>query len=325
MRPRSRTARRAAASLTILTLLAAAVWLLGAAAPVQAQTGPRPTLADHQFVSTDLVPDAFVRTYVRTALGAAIALGIHYPPIVVAGDTLATLNGDLAYARLDAEYQQKLRDWIAFRFAYGLRSRLGTKVASVVTEGVTVASGYEFGWLARLHESGKTSLCASLAVSNQYITIVDVKQFTEDVANGVRDPRLIDTVPTVRSDAGLRFAWAISRLFGVTAITEGSYGDAPRRRDADSWEYTFGASVDFDARPAWSIPLGAALAYRQTSLPAWSTEGNGNSSETVLRLAYNARSDLLVALDFHGVFSRDNARTAPIWAGGASFSMRCYF
>ena len=321
MRPWSQVA----AGLPILTLLVAAVWLLGLATPLQAQTGPRPALADHEFVSTDLVPDAFVRTYVRTDVGAAISSGVDYPLIVVAGDTLAALNGDLAYARLDAEYQQKLRDWIAFRFAFGLRSRLGTKVASVVTEGVTVASGYDFGWLARLHESRKTSLCGSVAVTNQYITIVDVKQFAEDVANGVKEARLLDTVPTVRSTAGLRFAWAISRPFGLTVLSEGSYGDSPRRRDADSWEYSFGVSVDFDARPVWSIPLGAALAYRQTSLPAWSTEASGNSSETVLRLAYNAKSDLLVALDFHGVFSRDNARAAPVWAGGASLSTRCYF
>jgi hypothetical protein len=322
MRRWSRTVRRVAAG---STLLVATACLLGAAIPVPAQTGQRPALADHEFVSTDVVPDAFVRTYVRTNVGAAIASGVHYPVVVVAGDTLATLNGDLAYARLDAEYQQKLRDWIAFRFAFGLRSRLGTKLASIVTEGVTVASGYDFGWLARLHEGRKTSLCGSVAVSNQYITIVDVKQFAEDVANGVKEARLTDTVPTVRSDVGLRFAWAISRPFGVTAVSEASYGDSPRRRDADSWEYNFGVSVDFDARPVWSIPLGAALAYRQTSLPAWSTEANGNSSETVLRLAYNAKSDLLVAIDFHGVFSRDNARAAPVWAGGASLSTRCYF
>src|SRR5262245_57934013 len=230
------------------------------AGPGWSQTDGRPVLADHQFVSTDLVPDAFVRTYVRSDLGAALAPTIHYPPLIVADDTLQALDGSLSYARIDAEYQQKLRDWMAVRFAYGLRTRLGTKMSSLVNEGVTVASGFEFGWLARVHQAHRTSLVGSLAVSSQYITIVDVKQFAEDVGNRVPDARLIDLVPTVRSNGGLRLAWAISKQFGTTFVGEGSYGESPRRRDADSWEYNFGASVDFDGRAAWNIPLGLALA-----------------------------------------------------------------
>src|SRR5262249_5594504 len=224
-----------------------------AVSPAGAQTEGRPVLADHQFVSTDLVPDAFVRPSVRSDLGAALAGTIHYPPLLIAGDTLQALDGSLSYARLDAEYQQELRDWMAVRFAYGLRTRIGTRLSSLVSEGVTVASGFEFGWLVRLHQSHRTSLVGSLAVSSQYITIVDVKQFAEDVANRVPDARLIDLVPTVRSNGGLRLAWAISKQFGTTFVGEGSYGESPRRRDADSWEYNFGASVDFDGRAAWNI------------------------------------------------------------------------
>ena len=293
--------------------------------PARAQTEPRPRLGDHQFVSTDLVPDAFVRTYFRTDVGYALTSEIHYPPLVVAGDTLVTLNGDLAYAVLDAEYQQKLRDWIAFRLQVGLRSRLGTRLASLISEGVTLTSGYELGWLARLHESRKTSLCGSLTVTNQTITIMDVRQFAEDVANRVPDARLIDNVPTVRSNAGLRFAWAISRPFGLTADASGSYGESPRRREADTWEYDAGASVDFDGKAAWNIPLGLALAYRQNSLATWSTSDHQNSSQTVLRIAYNGKPDFLIAVDVLGVFNRENSRAAPVWAGGASLSMRYYF
>jgi len=311
--------------LRILVACMATTASMVTAMPARAQAGPRPALADHQFVSTDLVPDAFVRTYVRTDVGYALSSGFHYPPVVVAGDTVSALNGDLAYARLDVEYQQKLRDWVALRIELGLRSRLGTKLASLVTEGVTVASGYEFGWLARLHESRRTSLCGSLAVSNQTFTIVDLRQFAEDVADGVPDARLFDDVPTVRTNAGLRFAWAISRPFGATVNVDGSYGESPRRQNADSWEYDAGASVDFDGHAAWNIPLGVALAYHQTSLLSWTTTGNGNASETMLRLAYNAEPNFLVAIDLLGVFNRENSRASPVWAGGASLSLRYYF
>jgi hypothetical protein len=167
-------------------------------------------------------------------------------------------------------------------------------------------------------------LCGSIGVVNQNVTIVDVKQFAEDVANGVPNARLIDNVPTVRSDAGLRFAWAASRTFGVTLLGEGSYGDAPRRHQATSWGWNLGASVDYDAGPAHGIPVGAAFGYRLTSLPALTTTDYGNSSQTVLRIAYTGKHDL-VAVDILGLFSRQNTQATAIWAGGTAFSMRIYF
>jgi len=310
--------------------LAALLLALGAAPAARAQSNdnladaPRPALAGHTFVSTDLVPDAFVRTYVRTSLGYAEAQSVDYPPVVVGGDSLQVLNGSLTYATLGIEYQAQLRDWIATRIAVGLVTRLGTQGSSLVNEGVTVTSGYEFGFLGRLRQTPSSMLCGTLGVSDQYLTIVDVHQFAEDVANGVPNARLIDYVPAVRSNAGLRFAWAASRTYGVTLLGSTSYGDAPRRQESTSWGWDLGASVDYDAAPKHGIPLGAALAYRLTSLPGLTTTDNGNSSQTVLRIAYTGRHDL-IAVDILGLFDRQNTLAQGIWAGGMAFSMRAYF
>jgi len=107
--------------------LAVVLLALGAAPRARAQDDPRPSLAGHTFVSTDLVPEAFVRTYARTSLGYAEAQNVDYPPVVVAGDTLQVLNGSLEYATLSIEYQALLRDWIAARISAGLVSRLGSQ------------------------------------------------------------------------------------------------------------------------------------------------------------------------------------------------------
>ena len=309
---------RSAATLAVVLLV------LGAAPLAGAQEGPRPSLAGHTFVPTDLVPDAFVRSYVRSTLGYAEAESIDYPPLVINRDTLQVLNGSLSYATLAIEYQALLRNWIATRIGAVLVSRLGTQGSSLANEGVTVTQGYDFGFLARLRRTPNSMLCGSIGVANRAVTIVDVKQFAEDVANGVPNARLIDNAPTVRSSAGLRFAWAASRSFGVTLLGEGSYGDAPVRREGTSWGWDLGASVDYDAVPTRGIPVGAALAYRLTSLPGVTTADNGNSSQTDLRIAYTGKRDV-VAVDFLGVFSRQNAGDAGIWAGGTAFSMRIYF
>jgi hypothetical protein len=315
---RGGTAVRGVATLA-LTLLA-----LGRVSSAHAQEDPRPALAGHTFVPTDLVPDAFVRSFVRSSLGYAVATSIDYPPLVIGGDTLQVLNGSLSYATLGLEYQAVLQNWIAVRIGAGLISRLGTQGSSLANEGVTISQGYDFGFLAKLRETPKSMLCGSIAVTNQWVTIIDVKQFAEDVAGGVPNARLIDYVPTVRSNAGLRYAWAASRAFGVTLLGEGSYGDAPRRHERTSWGWDVGASVDYDAGPSHGIPVGAALGYRLTSLPGLTAADNGNSSQTVLRIAYTGKHEV-IAVDLLGVFNRQNAQATAIWAGGTAFSMRAYF
>lgn len=324
MRSRHLRSNRGRMTVRSAATLALALLALGAAPRARAQEDPRPSLAGHTFVSTDLVPDAFVRSFVRSSLGYAEATSIDYPPLVIHGDTLQVLNGDLSYATLGLEYQAVLRDWIATRIGAGLVSRLGTQGSSLANEGVTITQGYDFGFLAKLRQTPKTMLCGSIAVTNQSVTIIDVKQFAEDVANDVPNARLVDDVRTVRSDAGLRFAWAASHTFGVTMLAEGSYGDAPRRHERTSWGWDAGASVDYDAEPSHGIPVGAAIGCRLTSLPGLTAADIGNSSQTVLRIAYTGKHDL-VAVDILGVFNRQNAQATAIWAGGTAFSMRVYF
>jgi len=314
---RGRTIWRNAATLALVMLV------LGAPR-ARTQEDPRPSLAGHTFVPTDLVPDAFVRSYARSSLGYAEATSIDYPPLVISGDTLQVLNGSLSYSTLGIEYQALLQNWIATRIGAGLVSRLGTQGSSLANEGVTITQGYDFGFLVRLRQTPKSMLCGSIAVTKQTVTIVDVKQFAEDVANGVPNATLLDYVPTVRSTAGLRFARAASRTFGVTLLAGGSYGDAPRRHERTSWGWDLGASVDYDAGPSHGVPVGAALGYRLTSLPGLTAADHGNSSQTVLRIAYAGKHDV-VAVDMLGVFNRQNAQATAIWAGGTAFSMRIYF
>jgi hypothetical protein len=290
-----------------------------------AQATPRPTLGGHMFVSTDLVPDALVRTFVRNSLGYTMTSEFDYPPIIVGGDTLVALDGSLAYAILGIEYQQRLEDWIALRAAFGLRTRLGTQMSSLVSEGVNLTTGLELGWLVRLRETDRTALSATLDFTRQTLTLIDVRQFAEDVVNGEPNAALIDDVPTVRTTGGLRFAWAASRPVGVTLLLEGSYGQSPRRDEVDSWESGFGASVDIDGAPAWGVPIGLAFAYRQTSLPVLTRSDNGSVRQTLMRIAYTGKSDFLIALDVTGVIDRENLEADTVWAGGAAFSLRYYF
>lgn len=308
--------------------LALAAWLLLAVAPVQAQESAehrRPHLDGHTFLPTDLIPDPFVLTSVRTTLGYASATDLDYPPVVFAGDTLVTFEGDLSYAMLGFEYQQALQDWIAVRVGIDLRTRLGTQVSSLVLDGVTLGTDYSMTWMMRLHQSKSTMLSGSLGVTSQDFTRVDLKGFVDDVVDGVPDPKLIDTVPVVQTTVAANFAWAISQPFGLTALVEGDYGDSPFRDHAEGWEYTYGAAVDFDAGAAWNVPIGLALAFRQTSVPGLSDVDGGLGRSVSLRIAYNAQPDFIVGLDLVRNFTGEPNREEELRASGARFTMRYYF
>jgi len=322
-----RDGRAALWGAAVLTAMAAAA---GFSAPARAQAQPqdmqRPHLADHVFLTTNIVPDAFVNTYVRSSLGVARTLNLDYPALVVHGDTLATLSAEQVSAILEFEYQNAVKDWIAVRAKVEVIGRLGTQLASLVEEGVTVASGFDFGWQARLHESRSTMLCGTLDVSNRTYSIIDPRQFAEDVAAGVPNPQLTDDVPVVRSRGGARFAWAVNRPFGITLLTEGSYGETPWRSQSNTWEYSLGASVDFDAGAAWGIPVGAALAYRQTSLPDLSTSSKDIGRSTILRVAYTGERDFIIGVDFMGLFNSEEAQNnRTIVSGGGTLTLLYYF
>lgn len=325
MRTSIRRSRAGVAAPWTAAAFAAVALFLGSPAAAAAEDIARPSLAGHTFVSTDLVPDAFVRSYVRNTLGYAQALDIQYPPVVVKGDTLLTLDGSQIYAILGFEYQQAVRDWIAMRVGVGARTRIGTQVSSLLAEGVTVNGGLELGWVARLRQTRNTSLCGTVTFSNQTITVIDIQQFTQDVIDGVPNAKLIDDVPTIRTSGGLRFGWAVSPPFGVTLLAEGSYGESPQRGETESWEYVLGASADYDCRPKLKVPIGIAIAYRQTSQPLVVTEEAGDVYESVLRIAYNERPDFLIALDLTGVMNREVRDADPVKAGGAQVSLRYYF
>jgi hypothetical protein len=293
--------------------------------PAGSQEIRRPNIGGHTFLSTDIVPDAFVRTYVRNSLGYAAAANLEYPSVVIGGDTLLSLEGNLSYATLGFEYQQAVKDWIALRVALDGRTRLGTQVSSIVLDGVTVNAGYDLRWLVRVHESSRTMLSGSLGLSQQTFTRIDVKGFVEDVIAGTPNPRIIDDVPALRSYAGAHLSWAISRPFGFTGILKGSYGETPWRDEPSGWGYEYGGTVDFDAGPAWRVPVGLALGYLQQSSPSLTNNISGASRTGVLRIAYNAQPDFIVGIDVTRMWNREENRSNTLAANGGALTLRYYF
>ena len=262
-----------------------------------------PHLNGHQFTTNTLTGDPFVNTYIRNTLGIGQSLDL-FVPIIEIGDPpehVLGLKGDLLKAILEFEYQQAVKDWVAFRVQVRVLGRLGTGAQSLLATGVTANTGFEFGWLFKLAEGEKTALSGTLNLWNNSVTVIDFLGFVDDVVNPPPPPltpSLVKTVPTTRGGGGLRYAWAASDLVGFIFKGETGMGESVDRSDGDEWFFNLAAAADFDLKTKTDVPLGLALGYKFDTFPEGGEEFVDAMHDLVFRIAYTGTTDFLLSLDF---------------------------
>lgn len=283
-----------------------------------------PTLGGHQFTTNTLTGDPFVRTYIRNSLGIGQAVDLFVPVIEIDGGEIYGLKGNLLNAILEFEFQQAVKDWIAFRAQVRVYGRLGTGTQSLLTQGVTTNMGFEFGWLFKLAQGEKTALSGTVSVWNNSITAVDLLGFVEGVVEGTNVP-LIRTAPVTRVGGGLRYAWAASPLVGFNFLGETGMGESPDRRNSDEWFFKLGAAVDFDLKKKTVLPLGLVLGYRAESFPETGEDIRAATQNFVFRIAYTGTTDFLVSLDFNYSLIRAEGRNDNYNVVSTLVNLRYYF
>lgn len=272
--------------------------LVAELAPVraEAQTSGRPVLGGHDFTETVGVPSPFVRTFIRNRLGAGKALDIAPSLGEINGQPITGLKGDLIFAILDFEYQYAIKSWIGARVRVLGAGRLGSNTGSLLTQGVTMTTGFEFGWLVRLHESRRTALSMDLGLTDRGFTSVNLVRFIEDIIEG-NQASLTRKTPSARASIGARFAWSVSPLMGVLANVQTGYGESVERSKDDVWFFKLGTVLDFDLRTQMSAPLGVAVGFSYDTFPELGGDIAQGVNSFFFRFSYLGRSDFLFSVD----------------------------
>jgi len=278
----------------------------------------------HTFSTTSSVPDAFVRSYIRNNLGISQTADVDIPLGIINGDTLFASRGGLMFANLELEYQQTIKDWIAFRAKFKVNGRLGTGTSALLTTGLSAATGFEIGWLMRLLETDRGYMSLSFDVKNTNFTTINISDFVEDIIGG-EDAELVRNTPSMRAGMGLRYTHAFSPLVGLISFAETGYGESVDRDSEDEWFFRFGATVDFDLAAVNWLPIGLALGYMQDSFP----EGGADITDAVrgflFRIGYTGRENLALGLNFsYATFPTDQL-DIKIKTTGLDFDIRYYF
>jgi hypothetical protein len=283
----------------------------------------RPMLGPHRFIPNPVAEDPFPRTYVRNGLGIGKALDlVVVPEFVIGTDTIGGVTGDLVFALLEFEYSQRIKEWMGFWVTAKLRARLGNDVGALVTEGVTLSTGFEIGWLFKFLETDRIAMSAIAEIVKNDLTGVHLFDYLQGVIDSQPVP-LVRKVPTLSAGGGLRFAWAVNTWLGATANGILLYGESPDRTKSGevSGKVSLGASLDFTS--LIHVPVGLALGVDWVSDDP-SGESSNSSQAALLRIAYTGRDDFVIALDL------SNTRTTlfsgtTVDVATTRISMRYYF
>ncbi len=283
-----------------------------------------PHLNGHQFTTNTLTGDPFVKTYIRNTLGIGQSIDLFVPITEIDGGQVLGLKGDLLKAILEFEYQQAVKDWVAFRVQARVTGRLGTGAQSLLASGVSANTGFEFGWLFKISEGEKTALSATLNLWNNSVTLVDFLGFVDGIIEGENNS-LVKTVPTTRGGGGLRYAWAASDLVGFIFKGETGIGESVDRSNSDEWFFNFAAAADFDLKTKSDVPLGLALGYKIDTFPEQGEDLANAKHDLVFRISYTGTTDFLLSLDFNYGWFKVKEKSESAKFTSTLLNLRYYF
>ncbi len=259
-----------------------------------------PLLNNHRFVVNPYATSPFIKTYFRNSLGGGVAMDLNVPILIIDGEPLAGLRGDLTFLTLEFEYQYAVNNWLAVFGNIGMVSRFGTEAQALVAQGINATYGFELGWMFKLLETDKVFLSATANLWNQSGTVLNLYNFVQDIIdNGELRPenQLIYSKDYIQGGGGLRVAWAPSELIGVNGLSEFLFGESLDNTGTKIF-YNIAGSIDLDLNKVWSVPIGFALgATVNTFLSSNDSSVDENTTSVFLRTSYTGRNDILISLD----------------------------
>lgn len=259
-------------------------------------------LNGHKFILNSAVSSPYVSTYLQNKLGVGQTLDITIPKNTITEEQLTQIKGELVFSKLGIEYQQMIKDWMAFRASFEVVGRLGTKPGSLISEGVNILAGYEFGWMAKLYQDKKFMLSGTVDISNDTYTLVNLKEFVKELIDSGRitqDSKLLDNVPVLRAGGGMRAAYAFNEVFGTTFNGTLRFGESLSRALDNEWYYSMGIAFDADLYPKQNVPLGFLLGFIISNYPGSETVLESYPKNVTAQINYTGNDDINLGLELN--------------------------
>ena len=257
------------------------------------------SLKGHKFIINSNIGSPFIETFIENRIGAGQTIDLDIPTIRLSGGEVVQLKGELVFTALNFEYQQKIKDWMAFNANIVVSGRLGNKAGSLISEGVNVFTGYQFGWLFKLYKNKEMMLSGTLDVTNNSVTLVDLNKFVQGIIDSgkiTKDNKLVEEIPGLRAGGGLRGSYAFNQTFGFTGFVNLRNGESADRDNANRWFFNFGLAFDADLMPKQKVPIGFLLGFYSLDF-AGAEEALANDPKNIIfQINYTGKDDLNLGL-----------------------------
>lgn len=270
-----------------------------------------PVLQGHRFIPTSTVPDPFITSYLRSNTGFGFLLDANIP-VQAPGDSIAVLQGDIAFAVLGFEYQQAIVDFLALRIGFGGAVRTGTNGETLIAEGLSATYSFNFGVTGRVLRSENFILSAVADFGSNKIIGIDPFGWAERVAAECGDlpeeevAECIlntdeDLLASGRSNAitgGARAAWSPATWFGLRGRVEFGAGDAfDPEADLGTTILNLGAVADIDLLEVTPVPIGFLLGYDAELFGSRGSDVAESATRFNLGLFYTGRKEFSVGVE----------------------------
>jgi hypothetical protein len=270
-----------------------------------------PILKGHRFIPTSTVPDPFITSYLRSNTGFGLLLDANIP-VLTEADTVAVLQGDIAFAVLGFEYQQAIVDFLALRIGFGGAVRTGTNSETLIAEGLSANYSFAFGVTGRVLRTENFLLSAVADFGSNKIIGVDPFGWAERVTAECGDlpseeiaECILSTEEALlvsgRSNAitgGARGAWSPATWFGLRGRVEFGAGDAfDPEADLGTTIVNLGAVADIDLLEVTPVPIGFLLGYDAELFGSRGSDIAESTTRFNLGLFYTGRKEFSVGVE----------------------------
>ncbi|TFH01676.1 MAG: hypothetical protein E4H13_04235 [Calditrichales bacterium] len=248
----------------------------------------------------NLIPNPFIKTYLRNSLGfgTTTPIQLQFSQFDQVESTITF--GALYYALLELDYQYAVQDWMAVWFRYRFAARLGSDIGTILSQGISTFNSFNMGWLVHIWSNDSHFLSANLELINSAVTIIDLLSYVKkSVEEGQlsEDTEIIYTAPVLLTAVSLRYTTAFKKMYALTAQAQLAYGEAILRSQSNKFYNKFGLTVQADLQVKYHVPLGVTLGLSKTTLPDVSINSAGNTSTFLISATYIGRKDFTFSLD----------------------------
>ena len=255
-----------------------------------------PNLNNHYFVPNSNTPAPFIKSQFGMNIGIASSSDFENVILEIDGEKLIALKGSLIFADLNFDYQQKIKDWIAFYLNVGVTARIGTELQSMLTQGVNTVSSVRMGWLVKLLKNEKNMLSANIQVNNHGANFVNIGDFVDDLIRDSVRTSITKNVPILTGSVGLRYAHGFNEILGFQGFADVGYGESFVRGESD-FVYRLGGLFDINLATKTKVPLGFGIFYSLTSIPDVVQVKGKSASNAGLKISYAGAPHFNIGLE----------------------------